>query len=259
MFTTMVQVPNGLGLGRWVPPRDAYASGSTLVAALERAYGAVRSEYPELPDAVIITGSGLSGYGLVWGHFARDRWTDAIKHGRRPELFVGGERMATGAVLVMQTLLHECAHALAVARDIQDTSRGHRYHNRRFVALAETLGLEYTHAGPDATIGFSAVTLTKPGRVRWSAQIRDLERAITLGLDLPGWAGGTGGLGLTGGTGGGGGHGLPVRRGKGTGGASYVKATCKCEPARVIRVSRSTLTGPEITCGECEATFEDRG
>lgn len=227
--------------------------GSSLVAALEAAYGAVRESFPELPDAVVITGSGLDGYGLRWGHFAHDRWQDDVANGRRPELFIGGERLATGAVLTMQTLLHECAHALAVVRSVKDTSRGHRYHNKRFVALANALGLEYPHDAPDATIGFSAVVLTDDGKARWRESIDALHLALTLHLDDPTVL--FGGL-LGGGTGGGaglGGHGAPVRRRRGTGGASYVKATCDCP--RTIRVAPSVLAEGDITCGVCATSF----
>jgi hypothetical protein len=249
---SVVVVPNVDALARGYRPRVARVGqrGSSVVAALEAAYGSVRESFPELPDAVVITGSGLDGYGLRWGHFAHDRWVDDIAHGRRPELFVGGERLATGAVLTMQTLLHECAHALAVARDVKDTSRGFRYHNKRFVSLANALGLEYPHDAPDSTIGFSAVVLTDTGKARWRDQIDALHLALTLHLDDPSALFG----GLLGGGGAGmGGHGAPVRRRRGTGGASYVKATCDCP--RVIRVAPSVLAEGEITCDVCKTTF----
>lgn len=243
-------------LGVVPDPALYHQGGATVVAALEAAYQAVQAEFPALPDAVIITGSGLSGYGLTWGHFARDRWHDAVRQGRRPELFIGGERLATGPTLTMQTLLHECAHALADARGVQDTSRQHRYHNRRFVAIAEELGLEYRPESPDSVIGFSAVTLSRQGASHWSEQIDAIGRAIrlTMGTDILTLLGllGPGGEPTTGG-----GHGMRVTgRGKGTGGSSYVKAQCACEPVpRTIRVAASTLAAASITCGECGEDF----
>src|SRR5947208_20920 len=77
---------------------------------------------------------------LKLGHFAAMRWDhagDAL-----PEVFVGGEGLARGAVDVLGTLLHEATHALAHVRGIKDTSRQGRYHNRRFAALAGELGLD---------------------------------------------------------------------------------------------------------------------
>jgi hypothetical protein len=54
------------------------------------------------------------------------RWTagEAVM----PEVFVGGEGLIRGAASVLETLLHEAAHALAYVRDIKDTSRQGRYH-----------------------------------------------------------------------------------------------------------------------------------
>jgi hypothetical protein len=67
-----------------------------------------------------------------------------------------GEGLERGPEPVFATLLHEAAHALADAREIQDTSRQGRYHNLRFRALAEELGLVVT---PAPGIGWSATTL----------------------------------------------------------------------------------------------------
>lgn len=58
------------------------------------------------------------------------------------EVFVGGEGLVRGPVEVLATLLHEAAHALADVRGIKDTSRQGPWHNARFKALAEELGIE---------------------------------------------------------------------------------------------------------------------
>jgi len=42
---------------------------------------------------------------------------------------------------VLGTLLHEAAHGMAATRQIKDTSRQGRYHNRRFAELAAELGI----------------------------------------------------------------------------------------------------------------------
>ena len=60
------------------------------------------------------------------------------------ELFVGGEGLSQGAESVRATLLHEAAHGLSDVRQIQDTSRQGRYHNTRYKALGEELGLVVT-------------------------------------------------------------------------------------------------------------------
>jgi 16S rRNA U516 pseudouridylate synthase RsuA-like enzyme len=54
---------------------------------------------------------------------------------------VSGEGLTRGAPQVFATLLREAAHALSREREIRDTSREGRYHNRRFRRMAEELGL----------------------------------------------------------------------------------------------------------------------
>lgn len=215
------------------PTPPGHDGGSRIVSALEDTYEAIRRHHPELPDVVIITGSGLDARGLRWGHFARDRWVDALRAGRRPALFVAGERLATGAELTLQTMLHEAGHGLACVRGVKDCTRQGRYHNGRFLAISRELGLDYTHGTPDPTIGYSAVTLTDEACRRYAVPLARLARAITLHLDNP--------LALLGDPTGGtlGGHGGRIggaRRTKGTGGGRTVRAVCACEPARIIRL-----------------------
>lgn len=227
--------------------------GSRIVRLLEAAWADIRHNHPELPDVVMITGSGLDARGLTWGHFARDAWVDDLAQGRKPELFVGGERLATGAELTLQTLLHEATHALACVRGVKDCSRQNRYHNHRFVEIAQEVGLTYPHQAPDPTIGYSAVELTDDARARYRHTIALLAEAVSLHLDDP--------SPLLIGVGGGalGGHGAPTgkttKAPKGTGGASSVKATCGCQPARIIRASHKVLDQAPITCGACGQDF----
>jgi hypothetical protein len=77
---------------------------------------------------------------------------------RLPEVFVGGEGLARGPADVLGTLLHEAAHALAHVRGIKDTSRQGRWHNARFKALAEEIGIQVTR---DASIGWSPLHLER--------------------------------------------------------------------------------------------------
>lgn len=164
--------------------------GSRLIAALEHVYGAVREICPDLPTNVIfITGSGRTANRsntLKLGHYAHGRWagreeTDAPE--RAHEILVTGEGLARGALDAFTTVVHEAVHALAAVRNIQETSRQGRYHNRKFVALAEELGMEYTHDSADPTIGFSAVTLKAETVTAFQAEIDRLDRAIRLAID----------------------------------------------------------------------------
>lgn len=127
-----------------------------LVAALEACWRAIRRHHPEIPPAMLVVAAGFDARRHKLGHFAAERWWHARKDGALPEVLIGGEGLERGPEPVFATLLHEAAHALADAREIQDTSRQGRYHNLRFRALAEELGLVVT---PAPGIGWSATTL----------------------------------------------------------------------------------------------------
>lgn len=249
------------------------AAGSAIVAALEAAWAALQAQHVDLPDVVIITGSGAKS--ATWGHHWPERWVERITHTdtpdgavaavyggtdeagqrvRRAELFISGERLACGAALTFQTLTHEAAHALAHVRGIKDTSRQGRYHNREFVRVAESLGLRWpADRTPHSTIGFSAVELAEGTAERYADVIAGLASAITLHLALPAHMGGAVNPGdldtpkmprAVGGAGGAGGKGRnnPV-------------AVCQCPDPRKLRMARSTLERAPVICGECREEF----
>ena len=136
-------------------------TGSGLIAALEQTWADIRHRTPQLPEVVVVTGTGLSSGAVhvdaTWGHFGPDHWIqghpteagqaaalDLSAARRKPELFVAGECLAKGPRQTLQTMLHEAVHALAHARRVNDTSRGGKDHNTRaFVALASALGLAW--------------------------------------------------------------------------------------------------------------------
>lgn len=233
-------------------------SGSEIVKALETAYADIRANHPELPDVVWITGSGLDGISGKWAHFWRDRWQDrqddATESDKRAEMFMAGERLACGAELTLQSMLHEAAHALAAVRELQDTSRQHRYHNKTFVKMAEELGLEYKHETPDTTIGFSAVTLTEDAKVKYADTIKTLDSAIKVILDSP-WLSLL--TGTTGGEGGGdGAHRMPkgTKRTTTSTSRNNGKYVCGCETPRILRMAPKTF---ELAAVECKACGEE--
>jgi hypothetical protein len=201
-----------------------------LVAALSAAWRAIQAQHPQVPDVVLTLGSGTLGRRgkgeVTLGHFARGRWQlaepgEGDQGEGLHELFVSGEGLRRGAADVLDTLLHEAAHGLAAVRGIQDTSRQGRYHNKRFKALGEELGLVITEDGPQAeqryveVLGQLAAAMT--------AYRRD-ERS-----------------------------GLP---GKSTS-TNLLVAECACP--RKIRVARSTLDLAPIVCGACNNPFDARG
>jgi hypothetical protein len=237
-------------------------TGSAVVQLLERVWDRIRENHPELPQAVIVTGTGSETGGLKWGHFRADGWQVVREEGaalRMNEMFMAGETLAKGALQVLQTMLHEGAHTLARVREIQDTSRQHRWHNAKFRTLAEEMGLEYTDSKADAKLGFSAVTLTEETKAEYADLIEELDKEISLVVSLPGWLGGLGGL--LGGLGGDplGGDGIKGRPTEApTNTSSNLKLTCTCEEPNIIRASRKVAEKLVVRCEDCESLFRER-
>jgi hypothetical protein len=197
-------------------------NASLLVAALEHAWARIRARHPEVPEAVLVVASGGAGRRLKWGHFAAGRWQQAGDH--HPEVLVGGEGLARGAREVLATLLHEAGHGLADARRIPDTSRGGRYHNRRYAVLAQELGLEVAQVG---AIGWSATTLPEATATLYAPVLAELEDRLVL------W-----------------------RRQEMAGQAtSRNLLVCICGCPRRIRVAPSTLAAAPILCAACDLPF----
>jgi hypothetical protein len=203
--------------------RDGAAS--LLLAALEHAWQTIRRRHPDVPEAVLVLASGSEGKRLNLGHFAPHRWE--VAGADRHEVLVGGEGLQRGPVEVLGTLLHEAAHGLAQARRIQDTSRGGRYHNRRYATLARELGLEVASVKP---IGWSGTTVPEPTAAAYAAQLEELQAALVL------W-----------------------RRQEhriGTGPRSRNLLACTCPCGRRIRTAKATLAEAPILCGACQQPFE---
>jgi hypothetical protein len=207
------------GPGATVSPR--------LVAALDSAWSAIRARHPDVPEVVIALGSGTGGAGRPrYGHFAADRWERS--DGRLPEMFIGGEGLARGAVPVLGTLLHESAHGIAAARGIQDTSRQGRWHNAKFRDLAAEVGIDVAKV---PSLGWSDTAVPDATAKAYRAEIRRLEAAITAFR-----------------------HAERSARGGRANSNNGVAARCEC--GRRIRVAESVLALGPITCGLCGADFE---
>jgi hypothetical protein len=206
-------------------PTTTDGAASLLVAALERTWQTIRTHHPDVPQAVLVVASGSEGKRLNWGHFAPHRWQ--VNGTDRHEVLVVGEGLHRGPTEVLGTLLHEAAHGLAQARQVQDTSRGGRYHNRRYATLARQLGLDVAHVDP---IGWSATTLSQQTATAYAGQAEELAAALVL------W------------------RRHEHRLGTGTRSRKLLAATCGC--GRRMRVAKATLAEAPILCGACEEQFE---
>ncbi|MGH7745754.1 MAG: hypothetical protein ACREQ5_13345 [Candidatus Dormibacteria bacterium] len=198
-----------------------------LVGALTAAWSAIKARHAEVPEVVLTVGSGTIGVKpgqARFGHFAAARWQRGDE--ALAELFVGGEGLQRGAGPVLATLIHEAAHGVAFARGVKDTSRGGKYHNKKFKDIAESMGLVIAH---DPVIGFSPTTLPPSTAAEYRKAIAALEAAITAyrHAEVAG-----------------------VSRPKAS---NYVKAECECP--RVIRVGKTVLAQDPIICGGCGKDF----
>jgi hypothetical protein len=203
-----------------------------LVAALEDAWAAIRQHHAEIPDVVVLIGTGIERGGVLrkLGHFAARRWRLA-GGGERSEILVAGEGLDRSPDAVLATLLHEAAHALAFTRGVRDTSQGGRYHNRRFAALAAELGLQAATLRP---YGLAATTLLPLTEARYAAVLDELADALVL------W------------------RAVEPSRTVTTGRRAEPSVRCVCACPRQIRLRWSILHGAPVVCGACGAPFLPR-
>lgn len=127
---------------------------SRTAGYLEKIFRALNTKYfdGELAEPVITIQSTPRAYGhvtvgKVWG----------VKDTTRHELNIGAGTLNRPIEETVATMLHEMVHLYCLAHDIQDTSRGNAYHNKRFKAEGEkrALHLEY-----DKRIGWSVTSPT---------------------------------------------------------------------------------------------------
>jgi hypothetical protein len=134
----------------------------------------IRYNHPEIPRVTVVLGAqGASRRGQVHGHFSPNSWSDEKS---AHEIMLSGESLARGAVDTLGTLLHECAHAIANTRGIQDTSNSGRYHNRKFKAIGEEVGIELEDA---PTLGWSLTTVPESTQERYADEIAALAEVLT--------------------------------------------------------------------------------
>lgn len=243
--------------------RPTYGSG--VIRALENAWHFLMALHGELPDVIIVTGVGMEGLGGKWGHFRPGGWKVKKDDGTKVgigEIFLAGETLAKGGRKVMNTLTHEATHVLAAVRGVQDTSRQHRYHNGKFREIAAELGMEYTPASPDKTIGFSAVTLTEETVKAYAAIIEELDRAIMADVALPFWLGGTDqGDDQNGGDGDDEGgenvHGKRKPRDPNAPKTGNRKCICNCDEPNIVYMSVKMINKRVVECDACDSLFRE--
>ena len=143
------------------------------------------------------------------------------------EVLIAGERLEYGAEGVMETLLHESAHALATVREIKDTSRNGRYHNGEYKKLAEEVGLDVEKGKH----GWNTTSLPDDTKDQYATTIKALDTALA-GYRV-----------------------APSKEPKEKKKKSRATLTCACE--RRIQVVFSVAVMGSINCGLCDQPFDD--
>jgi len=199
-------------------------AASRLLQVLEDTWTAIRRRHGQIPPVVLIIASGTDSKHPRWGHHAPGRWY--VNNTRHAEVMISGEGLRRDPRDVLGTLLHEAAHALAAARDIKDTSRQGRYHNKKYAQLAEELGLDVAE---DPSFGWTITTVPDTTAAGYAAQLAALKDAMNL------WR-----------------HDEHQERAARRN-SNLIAAVCSC--GRSIRAAASTLNEAPITCEACGGHF----
>lgn len=216
---------------------------SDLIAVLETTWKRIQSLNADVPDVVVLVGSGGRRANTLYGHFAKDVWAHGLT-GQNPEehegeekkvecvheVLITAEHLYRPAEEIFTTLLHESVHGVATSREIKDCS-GNR-HNKRFATLCEEMGL-IPPEKPDPKIGWSAATLDPQTAELYAPEIDAIREALSV-VRL-----------------------INVKK-KETKKTTWI-AACRCE--RKLRLPKKTIDavgGPKellIECKKCDAPF----
>lgn len=229
------------------PDADAAALGgpsaSKLVEACEAAWADIRAGHPELPEVVIVLGTGVERGRLVkLGHWWGGRW---LADGQvRGEVLLAGEALHLEPKQVFEVLLHEAAHGINAARGVKDTSRGGRYHNQHFATTAREVGLDVKAMPP---YGMAKTELAPATEASYGDAITRLGDTMRIARQLQGIRGvGAEAEQEQGAGGGSGGTGADRSR-------NAPSSTCGC--GRKMRMHPATLAKGPVICGVCDTEF----
>lgn len=124
---------------------------SRIAGQLEKMYRSLNEDFFDgaLSMPVITVQSTPHAYG----HVTCGKIWEKVGGGEcRYELNIGAGTLFRPIEETTATLLHEMVHIYHLERDVQDCSRGGRYHNKIFKAKAESVGLVIEY---DKNIGWS--------------------------------------------------------------------------------------------------------
>lgn len=224
---------------------------SNVVRTCEQVWGSIRARHPDVPEVVIVVGSGEErGRLRKLGHWSAGRWAltgPAEGPAARGEVLLAAEGFKRGPADVLDTLLHEAAHAIATRRKVADTTRQGRYHNLRYKALAEEVGLRVEQMAPH---GWAKTELTPETAAAYAAELLALQLALTAWRRQRGErADGTVATGAS--------------KGEQEGASSAPRSTslplwaCACAKPRKMRMAASVMAIAPVVCGACLHAFAE--
>jgi hypothetical protein len=130
-----------------------------ILEAVNGLWSDIRKNHPEVPHVVVVLGAkGRKKSSLTHGHFHASQWIHGEEKEVMHEVMLSGESLARGAEATLGTLIHEAAHARAHVTGVQDTSNNGRYHNKRFKAIAESMGVSLSE---EPTRGWTTTVLAE--------------------------------------------------------------------------------------------------
>jgi hypothetical protein len=193
---------------------------SGIVQALEGAHALIQ-EKTGAPRATILV---TRKTGRTMGHFTHAKlWK--VGEESFNEIMISANYFTQGARAVLGTLLHEVAHSIDLQNGIQGTS-GDGYHNQKFKATAESLGLTITQA---KGIGWSNTEVSDACAERWAEALRLIEDGLGVRAD--------------------------TEQSKKAGGRNKNLKVAECRCGEKIRVSLKTLLKCAPMCQTCDAFF----
>lgn len=147
-----------------------------LIEALARIWQRIRDHHPDVPAVVLLPAPAQRGKRNVLGHFAPLRWqTKKGDDHHLHEVVVIAEHLNRGAEDILETLIHEAAHAANFEEGIKDCSPTSQYHNQAYRVRAEALGLDVTKV---PHYGWAYTRLRDETKTRYGPEVDELARVI---------------------------------------------------------------------------------
>lgn len=131
----------------------------SVVAQLDNLFEVFNNEFynGELHKPIITvspdTTSGAYGWATSWKAWQHDGVEDGLY-----EINICAEHLNRPFEDICETLLHEMVHLWNLQNDIKDTSRGGKYHNKKYKDSAEQHGLNVQQ---DSKYGWTITTLNE--------------------------------------------------------------------------------------------------